>query len=626
VADSRIRISAARRAIILTLLLQQRAVSRALRLAAIVLVVLTCEDSGWAQAPQKHVLLLHSARRDSVLAETGDRELSRSLDLALNGALDYFPEYIDTARFPDRQYRDAFRNFLRLKYKGQRFDLMIALENTSLEFTQQIRDELSPKAPVIFSASEHDVRRIPNSTGILDQPDFSRTLRLAMQLQPDTRAVYVVTGASSRDKFYERLARTRFKSFESSVEFTYLAGLPARDLESRAAALPEGSILFYAMVSQDGAGENFLPIEYLDRLEKVANRPIYSWVEAAMDHGIVGGSLMQPEIGIASVAELALRVLNGERADDIPTMTPERTFNQVDWRELRRWGIAESRVPAGTFIRFREPGIWDEYKLYILGAILLLVAQTALITGLLVQGARRRWAENEAKKSQAELRRSYDRIRDLGGRLLAAQESERSRIARELHDDISQQIALLSMDLEIINTAKDAQADPEALREALDRTQEIARSVHDLSHRLHPAKLRLVGLVGALASLPRELAQSGVAIAFTHDMVPSILPHDLTLCLFRVGQEAVQNAIKHGAARNIAINLSHAAGRLNLTISDDGKGFDIAADSGKGLGLISMRERVELMGGTLAVQSAPGAGTRLEVAVPSAAEARADSA
>ena len=598
-----------------------------MRVLASFLALLTVADSGWAQGVQKHVLLLHSARRDSVLAETGDRELSRLLDLALNGALDYFPEYVDTARFPDRQYRDAFRNFLRLKYKGQRFDLVIALENTPADFTQIIRDELSPQAPIIFSAFEPAARRTPNSTGLIDQPDFTRTLRLALQLQPDTSQVYVVSGTSSRDKFYERLARARFKSFEPSLEFTYLSGLSARDLEARVAALPDRSIVFYAMVSQDSAGENFLPIEYLDRLAKAANRPIYSWVEAAMDHGIVGGSLMQPEIGIASLAELALRVLSGEKADDIPTTTPERTFNQVDWRALRRWGIAESRVPPGTFIRFREPGIWDQYQLYILGAIVLLVAQTALITRLLFQGVRRRRAENEARGSQAALRQSHSRIHDLGGRLLAAQESERSRVARELHDDISQQIALLSMDLELLNTANGAEADSEGLRDALDRTQGIARSVHDLSHRLHPAKLRLVGLVGALASLPRELAQPGVSITFTHDHVPSNLPHELTLCLFRVVQEAVQNAIKHGAAHNIALHLGAAGQRMTLTVADDGKGFDIDAVSGKGLGLISMAERVELIGGTLKVSSMPGAGTRLEAIVPiQADEVRADSA
>jgi signal transduction histidine kinase len=608
-------------------LLQQRALSPALRVLAVLLGLLSSADSGWAQDAQKHLLLLHSARRDSVLAETGDRELSRMLDLALNGALDYFPEYVDTARFPDRQYREAFRNFLRLKYKSQRFDLVVALENTSLEFTKQIRDELSPEAPVIFSAFEGDLQRIPNSTGIIDRPEFAPTLRLATELQPETRQVYVVSGTSSRDKFYERLARSRFKSFESSLDFTYLTGLPAKDLEARVAELPDRSIIFYAMVSQDGAGENFLPIEYLDRLARVANRPIYSWVEAGMDHGIVGGSLMQPEIGLAAVAELALRVLNGEKADDIPPTAPERTFNQVDWRQLRRWGITESRVPAGTFIRFRESGIWDQYKLYILGAILLLVAQTALITGLLVHRVRRRRAENEVRANQSALRQSYERIRDLGGRLLSAQESERSRIARELHDDISQQIALLSMDLELLNTANRGGTDAEGLRDALDRTQDIARSVHDLSHRLHPAKLRLVGLVGALASLPRELAQPGVSITFTHDHVPSNLPHELTLCLFRVVQEAVQNAIKHGAAHKIAINLGAAGQRMTLTVVDDGKGFDIDAVSWKGLGLVSMAERVELIGGSLRVSSTPGTSTRVEATVPiQADEVRADSA
>jgi len=562
-----------------------------------------------------------------VLAETGDRELSRLLDTALNGALDYFPEYVDTARFPDARYRAAFRDFLRLKYKGQQFDLLIAFENTSLDFAGQIRDDLAPNAPVLFSGSEPGVRRIPNSTGIIDQPDFSRTLRLALQLQPDTRRVFVVSGRSSRDKFYEKLARTGFQAFEPPVEFTYLSGLSVKDLETRATSLPEQSIVFYAMVSQDGAGENFLPIEYLDRFAKVANRPIYSWVDAAMDHGIVGGSLMQAEIAIAALADLSLRVLRGERADDIPTTAPERTFNQVDWRQLRRWGIAESRVPAGTFIRFREPGIWDQYRVYILAASVLLVAQTALIAGLLVQGGRRRRAEAEARGSQAALSKSFERIHDLGGRLLAAQESERSRIARELHDDISQQIALLSMDLALLNASSGNHAGTESLREALDRTQSIARSVHDLSHRLHPAKLRLVGLVGALASLPRELSQPGISITFTHDRVPDALPHELTLCLFRVVQEAVQNAIKHGGASDIAVNLSAVDGRLTLTIVDDGQGFDVGGVSGDGLGLISMAERVELIGGTLKVFSTPGAGTRLEAAVPiQAAEACADSA
>ena len=267
--------------------------SLARRLCLLALALVVPAQATFAQV-QREVLLLHSARRDSVLAETGDRELARLIDQALGGALDYFPEYIDTARFPDARYRRAFRDFLRLKYKELQFDLIIALENTSLDFVKEIRAELSPDAPVVFSASQRNIRRIPNSTGVIDEPDFSRTLGLVTQLQPDTEHVYFVSGSSSRDKFYESLARETFQRVSLPVEIHYLSGLPAKELETRVASLPPQSVVFYAMVSQDGAGENFLPIEYLDRLVKVANRPVYSWVDAAMDHGIVGGSLMRP--------------------------------------------------------------------------------------------------------------------------------------------------------------------------------------------------------------------------------------------------------------------------------------------------------------------------------------------
>src|SRR4030095_8270097 len=236
------------------------------------------------------------------------------------------------------------------------------------------------------------------------------------------------------------------------------------------------------------------------------------------------------------------------------------------------------------------------------------------IAALLAQRAGRRQAEDEARRSQAALRRSYDRLRDLGARLLSAQESERSRIARELHDDISQQMALLEIDLELLGDS--VEGDSEGLvGETINRARSIARSVHDLSHRLHPAKLRLIGLVAALQGLRHEFSQSGIVIAFTHDNVPSPLPAELTLCLFRIAQEALQNAIKYSKARDVSLHLSGASG-LALTIVDDGVGFDVNAAWGKGLGLISMNERVEAVGGTFEIRSRPGGGTQLEVKIP----------
>jgi signal transduction histidine kinase len=575
-------------------------------------------DSASAADGQKKVLVLYSTRQDTQLPIVGERELPRIFGAGLAESVDYHTEYLDVARFPDPEYQAAFRDFLYRKYSGQRFDIVIAVQDVAFQFVDVNRDELFPDTPVVFSATDRNARRLANSTGVIVHLDLSRTLTLATALQPDINQVFVVTGTSSRDKVYESLAQTQFQSFERRLTFTYLSGLPTKELEQRVAALPEQSIVYYLLFYQDGAGENFQPLEYLDRLAVIANRPIYSWVDSAMARGIVGGSLQQQASLINAVGDSALRVLRGERADDIPTAAPDLNIGQVDWRQLRRWGISEARVPAGTRLLFREPSIWNRYKVYILGAVTLLMVQTGLLAGLFVQRTRRRKSEDRARASQAELRASYEQIRDLGGRLLTAQESERSRIARELHDDISQEAALLAIDLQRL-CGPGQERDPDAgrlAREAADRAQGIARSVRDLSHRLHPATLQIVGLVAALDGLQRELSQPGIALTFSHGNVPAALPHDLTLCLFRIAQEALQNAVKHSAAHNVSVHLGGGPKGLALKIVDDGVGFDVDAVRGRGLGLISMRERLESLGGTLKIQSWPGAGTHVEAAVP----------
>ncbi len=566
---------------------------------------------------QKKVLVLYSTGRDAPVSLTGERELPRILSAGL-ASLDYHSEYIDAGRFPDLEYQAGFRDFLQVKYAEQKFDVVIAMHDVAIAFLNEHRDTLFPDTPVVFLARRPVARRIPNSTGVAATVELGQTLKLATALQPDIDHVFVVSGAANRDRAIEGQAREQFRQFEPRLTFTYLSGLPTNQLGARLATLPERSIVYYLLVYRDGSGELFQPVEYLDRISHLANRPIYSWVDSAMDHGVVGGSLQNQEAEIVAAARLALRVLHGERADQIPISGIDLKSNQVDWRQLRRWGISEARVPNGTVVRFREFSIWERYKLYILGAGALLLAQTALIAGLLVQAARRRRAEEQVHRNQAELHKSYARISDLGGRLLISQEAERSRIARELHDDLSQQMAVLATDLKLLSgMGQDRDGHAETLaREALERAQSIARSVHELSHRLHPASLRLVGLVPALDGLRRELSHGDFSIAFSHENVAATLPHDLTLCVFRVVQEALQNAVKHSGARDVSVHLKGSDATLTLTIVDDGTGFDVESVWGKGLGLVSMRERMESIGGTIAIHSEPGAGTRLEAILP----------
>ena len=584
-----------------------------------VLGLIIADPAGWvgAQTPsgQKQVLVLYSTRRDSQIAILGERELPRILSDRLTENLDYYSEYIDQARFPDPSYKAAFRDFLRTKYRDQRFDVVIAMDEVGLEFFAETRADLFSETPVVSFSISPESTRLRNSTGLIAHLDFSGTIALATALQPDLRNVFVVAG--SEDAPTLEVARAQFRAFESRLTFTYLTGLEANELERRLAVLPRHSIVYYVVVSRDATGENFHPLEFLDRVVAASNAPVYCWVDSAMDHGIVGGSLKSQQAEIDALGTLALRVLHGARADDIPWSSPDLNVRQVNWRQLKRWGIDEARVPAGTIIKFRDPSVWDRYAPFIASAAIVVFAQTLLIAALLVQRVRRRRAEEHLRGSQLQLRKSLDRIHALGSRLLKAQENERARIARDLHDDIGQQVALLAIDLELLKSQGH-----NVPGDAMNRAQDLARSVHDLSHRLHPAKLRLIGLVAALEGLQREPIPGAIPTTFTHEHVPKDLPADVTLCLFRISQEALQNANKYSAADHVSLHLQGRATALSLTIADNGVGFDVDEAMGRGLGLISMSERVDAVGGTLEIESKPGAGTRLAVTVP----VRADSA
>lgn len=595
----------------------QRPTLRCLASAVGICVGLAADDISHAQGRQKEVLTLYSTRRDSQISVVGDREIPRILEQRLPGELDYYSEHLDQSRFSDPSYERAFHDFLRLKYEGRRFDVVIAIGEKALGFVDTYRVSLFRETPVVFFGSNPATRVIANSTGIRAPLNLRGTIELALKLQPETRNVFVITGAGS-DASYARAARDQLQPLEHRLAFNYLTGLTTSDLESRLATLPEHSIVYYLLVSRDGAGEDVHPLRYLDRLAAIAKGPTYSWVDSALGRGIVGGSLKSQEAEVSALAGLALRILQGEPAQSIPSLERDLNMMQVDWRQLRRWGISEGRVPAGTRVMFREPGLWERYQIYALSGAAIVLAQSLLIAALLVQRSQRRRAEAETRRSFAELQSRESRIRDLNRRLVTAQEAERSTIARELHDELGPQMAALSIDLSLLMTRPSEKPEDmmPVMREALQRTQQIAKALHGLSHRLHPARVHLIGLVAALESMQRDFSRAGLSVTFAHLGALPALPQELTLSVFRVVQEALRNAVKHSKARAVSIELSASGQRMALTIVDDGVGFNIDAAWGRGLGLISMTERLEQLGGSVTIHTKVGAGTRLEVVVP----------
>jgi PAS domain S-box-containing protein len=678
-----------------------------------------------------------------------DQALQRILGERLKASLDYYSEHIDAQRFTDAGFQAALHEFLRRKYADRQFDVLVATTDAALELATIYSGELFAGVPVIFYATS-PVKPRPGSTGLTSGMDLARTIGIALQLQPETQRVFVLTGRSPFDKFYETLSRAQFRQFEGRLEIVYWSGLPMPELLDRVARLPAHSIVYPLFITEDGNGQRFLPLDPIDSIVAAANAPTYGFAAPELDRGIVGGSLYHPEIIAARLAELTLRVLDGEAPADIPVASIDPFVNEVDWRELQRWNISEARVPAGTVVRFREPGLWVRYKRYIIATLILILAQTALIAGLLVQRVKRRriesalreseesfrvmadtapvmvwrsgtdkacdffnrpwlefrgrsmdqeigdgwtqgvhaadleaciatyaasfderrsfrmeyrlqradgehrWvldsgvprvapdgsfagyigsciditerqrAEAELRDSEAALRRSLAQNQDLAGRLIVAQEAERARIARDLHDDMSQRLAGVAMMLSGLKGRLGMSAPEKEIASTLTEVQEctntVADGIRNLSHELHAGALQFVGLAGALKEHCSEFERHRqIRVPFsTGDTEIGWVDPSVALCLYRVTQEALANAARHGRAQVARVRLVRTVGALELGIVDDGIGFDANQHHGSGLGLRSIAERVRLVHGIVKIESQPGRGTSVVVSIPNA--------
>ena len=271
----------------------------------------------------------------------------------------------------------------------------------------------------------------------------------------------------------------------------------------------------------------------------------------------------------------------------IAELRPERPHLQITYRVLRADGTV-SCVERHTRAQFDERG-----------KMLRLIGMVADVTA-------RACAERE--------------LSELSGRLIHAQEEERARIARELHDDLGQRMALLQINVERLkqDTAELSSKPRHELNNIAELTSECSSELHDISRQLHPSRLDTLGLVTTLRSFCKEFSlQHNLRVQFVHQEVPERVPKDISLCLFRVVQEALRNVVKHSGAAEVRVELTRHDEQIDLCISDAGAGFDTGfAKADVGLALISMRERLRLVGGHLSIESEVSHGTRIRTRIP----------
>jgi signal transduction histidine kinase len=238
----------------------------------------------------------------------------------------------------------------------------------------------------------------------------------------------------------------------------------------------------------------------------------------------------------------------------------------------------------------------------------------------------RKVSERALVDGEAALGASHVRNQTLAARLIVAQEAERQRIARDLHDDLGQRLAVLN--IEVSRLAATSGPDVRRRVEFISAfVSEIAEHVHDLSHELHTSRPEALGLVPAIRSVCDDMSrQHRITVEFRSEDVPGVIDGAVSLCAYRVVQEALHNVVKHSGATQARVELTGQGTALGLVIADDGRGFVPDALGLSGLGLLSMRERVKLLDGEIGIQSEPGIGTRLDVCIPLAASPSHDRA
>jgi PAS domain S-box-containing protein len=331
-----------------------------------------------------------------------DRQFHAVLKRQSAGKIEYYAEYFESARFPGESQARIMRDYLGRKYGDRKVDVLLAWGGVPLEFLLRYRGQLFPDTPIVYYVGTLEAIRdlpAPALTGVQNPDAYEKTLELALSLHPEATQAFVISGTPTRDKLVEHEASQQLEKYQGRIAITYLTDLPLDELIATVKDLPRQSVILFTRQSQEEPGRVLTPSDFLHLISRSASVPVYSPWSSLLGYGTVGGAIDDPEAGASKAAAIVLRVARGARPEDIPAdRTPK--IPTFDARQLKRWGIGEDRVPAGSVVLFREPTAWEQYRGYIVGSGIVLFIQTMLIAGLLAQRQKRRRTEALLKKSE----------------------------------------------------------------------------------------------------------------------------------------------------------------------------------------------------------------------------------
>jgi signal transduction histidine kinase len=358
-----------------------------------------------APASPKRVLMLHSFGPD--FGDEYSKDLRAEIDRRLPGEVDLYESWLISARFAAPEGDAAFASYLKALFSEHPLDLVVTVGAPAAEFVEKYRRPLFVSTPVLLTdIEERRVAGVPlgsNDTAVPFSVDVSALIADILQVLPQTTHMFVVIGNSPIERYWLQQIDASLQPFRNRLSVVWLTDLPFNDLLERVATLPPRSVILFTLVSPEVVGVPKDEDTALAKLHQAADAPIFTYLDAYFGEGVVGGPMISGEAFTREAADAAVRILRGERAADIKEAPIRLASAQFDWRELRRWNIAEANLPRGSAIRFREPTVWERYRWQIASIVVLLLLETALIFRLLYERRRRQHAEVEAHQRIAEL-------------------------------------------------------------------------------------------------------------------------------------------------------------------------------------------------------------------------------
>lgn len=355
---------------------------------------------GRPDLPQKQVLILYSEEKAHPAHELTDRGIRAVFQSNKLFDVQLYTEYLDLSRFRGPGHARAMADYLNRKYADTKIDVIITVYPAAIDFLMGEEGKVFPAVPIVACEIIRDTaenldrspwRRI--TTGVITGDNAASMLESALRLRPGTKGVALVAGTAPNDTYNEFLRA--LKPYAGKIELIDLTKLPMQETLARVGSLPPDTIVLYSSIFRDGAGQNFVPREALKLISGAANAPVFGLYDSYFGYGIVGGHLMSFEQQGREAATLALRIMGGESPAFIPFGGEQAYVNLYDWRELKRWGLDKSTLPADAVILNKPVSAWEMYKVYILGALAFCLLETALIIFLVVQRRRKKVAVEE---------------------------------------------------------------------------------------------------------------------------------------------------------------------------------------------------------------------------------------